>query len=179
MTRPQPRLPELGGMTEAGFNRVVAMIQPWDFHHRLRCDAPWGYSVFTYCDECRRAKQHFDEWRASLPKTRNKKQRKAAKRVNYGSPFPPVHCCACDKRLDLLDDWTRGGSRYCGACYRETSRHNPLPPAVLADALQDPIGPTSGRLLKATPLQRLQQFAVDTGVPVSFEIAEKAMKGGG
>lgn len=29
-----------------------------------------------------------------------------------------------------------------------------------------------------TPLQRLQQFAADTGVPVSFEIAEKAMKGG-
>lgn len=29
-----------------------------------------------------------------------------------------------------------------------------------------------------TPLQRLQQFAADTGVPVSFEIAERAMKGG-
>lgn len=30
-----------------------------------------------------------------------------------------------------------------------------------------------------TPLQRLQQFAAKNGEPVSFEIAEVAMKGGG
>lgn len=35
------------------------------------------------------------------------------------------------------------------------------------------------RIADLSPLQRLQQFAADTGVPVSFEIAEKAMKGGG
>jgi hypothetical protein len=76
MTRPQPRIPELGGMTEAGFNRVVSMIQPSMFHHRRRCDMPWGHNSPVYCDECMRAKQRYNDWYASLPRVRNKKQRK-------------------------------------------------------------------------------------------------------
>lgn len=63
MTRPKPpRLPELAGMTEAGFNRVVEMITHRDFVLR------YGFGSETA----------YHEWRASLPKTRNKKQRKAA-----------------------------------------------------------------------------------------------------
>ena len=113
-----PRLPELGGMTDAGFNRVVAMIHPWDFHDRLRCDTPWGHNSPVYCDECRRAKQRFDDWRASLPKARNKKQRKAdAKRMNHGLPYEPVHCAVCGKRLVRENDYTRDGKRYCREHY--------------------------------------------------------------
>jgi hypothetical protein len=155
MTRPKPpRLPELGGMTEAGFNRVVAMIQPWDFHHRRRCNTPWGYSGFTYCDECRRAKQRFDEWRASLPKTRNKKQRKKAKRAAFEA---------------VLD----GLPEVSGMLAARESFFG------LAKSVPVVDGPLASRPdLLQTPLQRLQQFAADTGVPVSFEIAEKAMKGG-
>jgi hypothetical protein len=49
-------------MTEAGFNRVVAMIQLRDF----------GVPVSPASEK------RYRDWRASLPKTRNKKQRKAA-----------------------------------------------------------------------------------------------------
>ena len=124
MTRPSPpRLPELGGMTEAGFNRVVAMIRWQDFVHRdssgqlIGC--PWD---------------QWGEWRASLPKVRNKKQRKS------------------DAKREALHERAR---------------------EAWVEAFGAP--PPDMR----TPLQRLQLFAADTGVPVSFEIAEKAMKGGG
>lgn len=143
MTRPSPpRLPELAGMTEAGFNRVVDMIRWQDFAPRDR----WGRVCGADFLE---SWTHWSRWRASLPKVRNKKQRKShAKRVNFGSPYPAVHCCECDKKLGLFDDYTRDGKRYCAAHY-------------------------------VTPLQRLLKFAADDGTPVSFEIAEKAMKGGG
>lgn len=84
-----PRLPELGGMTEAGFNRVVAMIQPWHFEKPCSITrSPFGHYHICVCKACapehpqpcalcERAHQSFLEWRASLPKTRNKKQRKA------------------------------------------------------------------------------------------------------
>lgn len=137
-------------MTEAGFNRVVEMITWEEFAPRDRfgdvCGADFPMSWVRY-----------DRWRASLPKTRNKKQRKAdAKRAalhesareQFEAIFPPVHCCECEKKLDLFDDYQRDGKRYCAEHF-------------------------------VAPLQRLMRFAVDTGVPVSFEIAEKAMKGGG
>lgn len=79
MTRPShPRLPELAGMTEAGFNRVVAMIQPLDFYTPHACTRPWGWSFPLGCAKCRGTLDNYNEWRASLPKVRNKKQRKAA-----------------------------------------------------------------------------------------------------
>lgn len=53
MTSPlPPRLPELAGMTEAGFNRVVAMIQPWDFRTRHHCTKPWGWDFPVGCVKC-------------------------------------------------------------------------------------------------------------------------------
>jgi hypothetical protein len=150
LTRPQPRLPELAGMTEAGFNRVVAMMTWEDFAPRDRfgdvCGADFPMSWVRY-----------DRWLASLPKTRNKKQRKAdAKRAalyesareQFDAIFPPVHCCECNKKLELFDDYQRDGKRCCYSCY-----HN------------------------QTPLQRLLKFAAETDTPVSFEIAEAAMKG--
>jgi len=70
MTR-NPRLPELGGMTEAGFNRVVAMITYRDFMRRV----PFESELWS--DEPLRAQKEWEEWRALHPKTRNKKQRKA------------------------------------------------------------------------------------------------------
>lgn len=128
MTRPKPpRLPELAGMTEAGFNRVKGMIRwedfaPRDSHGRI-CGADFLESWNRY-----------QSWVKSLPKVRNKKQRKAdAKRT------------ALHERA--REAWTEA----FGA-----------PPPDMR-----------------TPLQRLQKFAADTGVPVSFEIAEAAMKGGG
>jgi hypothetical protein len=141
MTRPQPRLPELAGMTEAGFNRVVAMIQLRDF----------GVPVSSASE------QRYRDWRASLPKTRNKRQRKAdAKRTalhestreQFEAIFPPVHCCVCEKKLELFDEWARDGRRCCCSC-----AHG-----------------------QQTPLQRLLTFAAEDGTPVSFEIAEKAMR---
>ena len=71
MTRPfPPRLPELAGMTEAGLNRVVAMIQWQDF-------VPSGtFGVTFIAKEIVAAEKAWKDWRASLPKTRNKKQRK-------------------------------------------------------------------------------------------------------
>lgn len=129
MTRPKPpRLPELAGMTEAGFNRVVAMIQWQDF-------VPSGtFGVTFLAKEIIAAEKAWKEWRASLPKVRNKKQRKADA-----------------KRAALHDRAREAWTEVFGA-----------PPPDMR-----------------TPLQRLQQFAADTGVPVSFEIAEAAMKGGG
>jgi len=163
-------------MTEAGFNRVVAMIMPWDFWAQHQCTRPWGWNFPNGCVRCQGILDSYFEWRASLPKTRNKKQRKLdAKRVNYGSPFEPVHCCACNKRLDRLDDWTRGGSRYCGEHYRTPLQFRQSHAPDEVKRVQENIV----RAFESTPLQRLQQFAADTGVPVSFEIAEKAMKGGG
>lgn len=144
-----PRLAELGGMTEAGFNRVVAMVQWYDFLRPLQARMCIG-------ERDRLAQNAWREWRASLPKTRNKRQRKAdAKRTalhesareQFEAIFPPVHCCSCDKKLELFDDYVKSGKRYCRACYGNQ-----------------------------TPFQRLQQFAADTGVPVSFEIAELAGK---
>jgi hypothetical protein len=77
-----PRLPELAGMTEAGFNRVVAMIDVSCFMRRHFCDPPWGALSRVYCSNvcqaCMDTLHRYNEWRASLPKTRNKKQRKAA-----------------------------------------------------------------------------------------------------
>ena len=73
MTRPQPRLPELAGMTEAGFNRVVAMITHKDFMSRDRFGGRCGADFHRAC-------KAWEEWRWSLPKVRNKKQRKAAAR---------------------------------------------------------------------------------------------------
>lgn len=61
--RPKPpRLPSLGGMTEAGFNRVVAMITYHDFvpRHGFGAEAAW------------------QEWRDSLPKTRKRARAQAA-----------------------------------------------------------------------------------------------------
>ncbi len=134
MTSPlPPRLPELAGMTEAGFNRVVAMIQDFDFHLGP-CVPVWERSWFTSCPRCVDASVNYLEWRASLPKTRNKKQRKA------------------DAKREALHERARG---------------------AWVEAFGTP--PPDMR----TQLQRLQQFAADTGVPVGFEIAEAAMKGGG
>lgn len=84
MTRPKPpRLPELGGMTEAGFNRVVEMIDEYCFTRRHFCTASWtsvkGLRFCAAgCKGCLETTQRYEEWRASLPKTRNKKRRKAA-----------------------------------------------------------------------------------------------------
>jgi hypothetical protein len=128
-------------MTEAGFNRVVAMIQLRDF----------GVPVSSASEK------RYRDWRASLPKVRNKKQRKAdakrealheSAREQFEAIFPPVQCCVCDKKLDLFDDYQRDGKRYCAEHF-------------------------------IAPLQRLMRFAAEDGTPVSFEIAEAAMKGGG
>lgn len=72
VVRTHPRLPELGGMTEAGFNRVVAMITHVTFTRRV------PFELELWSNEPARARDEWSEWKASLPKTRNKKQRKAA-----------------------------------------------------------------------------------------------------
>ena len=87
MGRVAPRLPELGGMTEAGFNRVVETIDEYCFTRRHFCTASWtSVKGLRFCAAgcrgCLETTQRYEEWRASLPKTRNKKQRKAdAKRA--------------------------------------------------------------------------------------------------
>ena len=57
--------------------------------------------------------------------------------------------------------------------------HSETPLEVLQRGVREVEAATIAPLHPRTPLQRLQQFAADTGVPVSFEIAEAAMKGGG
>lgn len=154
MTRPKPpRLPELAGMTEAGFNRVVAMIQPWDFNRvRWFPGLRWGPGWIE-------AEAEYNEWRASLPKTRNKKQRKADARKAFGA---------------LLDALPEVSGMLAAA-----SMHFAEPgPRVMPDMSNWDFENIPNDDAEQTPLQRLQQFAADTGVPVSFEIAEKAMKGG-
>lgn len=62
-----------------------------------------------------------------------------------GTYDDPPHC-----RNDYQEVW-RSGYR-AGHEAASSSRPAPLPPAVLADALNDRIGPASGRLLSASPL---------------------------
>ena len=158
MTRPKPpRLTELGGMTEAGFNRVVAMIQPWDFWVPHRCDRPWGWNFpCGKCATCQTFVDRYNDWRASLPKTRNKKQRK--------------------KDRDLVVQQHIKAKFFAGRRVKCAAGCSTI---IVLDYVSCP--DTSRTCIKCslTPIQRLQQFAADTGVPVSFEIAEAAMKGGG
>ncbi len=136
MAKPQPRLPGLAGMTEAGFNRVVNTIGAMDFVRDHRCTAPWGWRFPLGCRSCADANDRYHAWHHSLPRTRNAKERKAAARESFFE---------LAKSVTVVD------------------------------------GPLAARvdLLEPTPLQRLLKFAADDGTPVSFEIAEKAMKGGG
>jgi hypothetical protein len=96
--------------------------------------------------------------------------------------------------LALLGDWCKwyqtpvmdGGahqrvgideeSRALLAKHASTPREAPLPPEVLADALQDRVHPTSGRLLSASPVQEarvqglvdaLEEIAEDRTLPNS------------
>lgn len=149
MIRPSPpRLPELAGMTDAGFNRVVAMIQDTDFRY-----------VADYC-----------EWRILLPKVRNKKQRKAdAKRALV----QPVDEWRAWTAQEIVDAMKRG----IVEAHEQTLK--PYVPRVLPCSVCG--RPTGGCCTvmapTGTPLQRLMRFAAEDGTPVSFEIAEKAMKG--
>jgi hypothetical protein len=55
-----PRLPELAGMTERGFNMVVDMLSPRLFASR----------------------EAYNEWRRELPQTRSADERRAARRAH-------------------------------------------------------------------------------------------------
>lgn len=169
MTRPQSRLPELAGMTEAGFNRVVAMIQDTDFH-RGSCVPVWERGWFTSCPRCSDATANYLEWRTSLPKTRNKKQRKAdAKRALV----QPVDEWRAWTAQEIVDAMRRGIVEA-----REQTLKPYVPRVLPCSVCGRPTGGCCTVMAPpGTPLQRLMRFAAEDGTPVSFEIAEKAMKG--
>lgn len=183
MTRPSPpRLPELAGMTEAGFNRVVAMITYKEFMPRYPFGMLLGLDIAA-------AEKAWSEWRASLPKVRNKRQRKAANVQRWTEEdIRKMHepSAAIDAFFELAnsvpvvdgplaarpDLLTSPSSEW-----RSPSAQEMLD--TLNQGIREAYEQTTKPFVPRTPLQRLQQFAADTGVPVSFEIAEAAMKGGG
>lgn len=224
MTRPQPRLPELAGMTEAGFNRVVDMIRWQDFAPRDR----WGRVCGADFLE---SWTHWSRWRASLPKTRNKKQRKAANVPRWAeADIRKMHERSSEIDVFFTFDPGKAKARELVRQFYDGELGEPTPlqsigsdpddpvstvppagdwPTLTAQGILDTLNrgvaeakeytlrpfiprklpcsvcgrPTGGcctvMVPPGTPLRCLLKFATDDGTLVSFEIAEKAMKGDG